>query len=136
MKNPANTMWPLRFTYRGAVVHITHKASPLVTWGASVMSVNIIPMHLRIEIDRQVREAEKAAEKIAALAAERAAQAERLAVDSPRHVQQNRESGMKNSSIMALALALRNVGAGQAVKVPAMTGDQFRQLLAWLEVLR
>ena len=89
MKNPANTMWPLRFTYRGAVVHITHKASPLVTWGASVMSVNIIPMHLRIEIDRQVREAEKAAEKIAALAAERAAQAERLAVDSPRHVQQN-----------------------------------------------
>ncbi|BDO01173.1 hypothetical protein KAM644c_07530 [Klebsiella quasipneumoniae subsp. quasipneumoniae] len=88
--NPANAMWPLRFTYRGAVVHITHKGSPLVTWGASVMSINIIPMHLRLEIDRQVREAEKAAEKIAALAAERAAQAECLAVDSPRHVQQNR----------------------------------------------
>ena len=46
------------------------------------------------------------------------------------------ESGMKNSNIMALALALRNVEAGRAVKVPAMTGDQFRQLLAWLEALR
>lgn len=43
---------------------------------------------------------------------------------------------MKNSNIMALALALCNVGAGQAVKVPAMTGLELRQLLAWLEVLR
>ncbi|MFU7833278.1 hypothetical protein [Raoultella planticola] len=43
---------------------------------------------------------------------------------------------MQNSSIMALALALRNVEAGQAVKVPAMTGQQLRQLLAWLAVLR
>jgi hypothetical protein len=31
------------------------------------------------------------------------------------------ESGMKNSNIMALALALRNIEAGQAVKIPAMT---------------
>ena len=46
------------------------------------------------------------------------------------------ESGMKNSNIMALALALRNVEAGQAVKIPAMTGQQLRQLLAWLEALR
>ncbi|MCZ9506095.1 hypothetical protein K9I53_15795 [Klebsiella quasipneumoniae] len=90
--NPANAMWPLRFTYRGAVVHITHKGSPLVTWGASVMSINIIPMHLRLEIDRQVREAEKAAEKIAALAAERAAQGGNLQGDSPRHVQTKRGS--------------------------------------------
>lgn len=82
-------MWPLRFTYRGAVVHITHKGSPLVTWGASVMSINIIPMHLRLEIDRQVREAEKAAEKIAALAAERAAQVDNLPEGNPRHIQQN-----------------------------------------------
>ncbi|HHS9995447.1 hypothetical protein [Klebsiella pneumoniae] len=43
---------------------------------------------------------------------------------------------MKNSNIMALALAFRNVEAGQAVKIPAMTGCQLRQLLAWLEVLR
>ncbi|HFN5979896.1 TPA: hypothetical protein ACHFOL_003916 [Klebsiella pneumoniae] len=43
---------------------------------------------------------------------------------------------MSNSSIMGLALALRNVEAGQAVKVPAMTGNQLRQLLAWLEALR
>ncbi|HCC2888493.1 TPA: hypothetical protein M4196_002138 [Klebsiella variicola] len=48
----------------------------------------------------------------------------------------NGESGMSNSSIMGLALALRNVEAGQAVKVPAMTGQQLRQLLAWLEALR
>ncbi|MGS3237908.1 hypothetical protein ACB377_08305 [Klebsiella michiganensis] len=87
--NLANTMWPLRFTYRGAVVYITHKVSPLVTWGASVMSVNIIPMHLRIEIEKQVREAEKAAEKIAALAAERAAQGEIRQDSTPRHIQQN-----------------------------------------------
>jgi hypothetical protein len=33
------------------------------------------------------------------------------------------ESGMKNSNIMALALALRNIEAGQAVKIPAMTGS-------------
>ncbi|GEC68526.1 hypothetical protein RTE01_31610 [Raoultella terrigena] len=46
------------------------------------------------------------------------------------------ESGMQNSSIMALALALRNVEAGQAVKIPAMSGQQLRQLLAWLEALR
>lgn len=84
--NPANAMWPLRFTYRGAVVHITHKGSPLVKWGASVMSINIVPMHLRIEIEKQTRKADK----IAALAAERAARAGCLAVDSPRHVQQNR----------------------------------------------
>lgn len=64
--NPANAMWPLRFTYRGAVVHITHKGSPLVKWGASVMSINIVPMHLRIEIEKQTRKADK----IAALAAE------------------------------------------------------------------
>ena len=43
---------------------------------------------------------------------------------------------MKNNNIMALVLALRNVEAGQAVKVPAMTGQQLRQLLAWLEALR
>ncbi|VFS66742.1 hypothetical protein [Raoultella terrigena] len=43
---------------------------------------------------------------------------------------------MQNSSIMALALALRNVEAGQAVKIPAMSGQQLRQLLAWLEALR
>lgn len=43
---------------------------------------------------------------------------------------------MSNSSIMGLALALRNVGASLAVKVPAMTGQQLRQLLEWLEVLR
>lgn len=36
---------------------------------------------------------------------------------------------------MGLALALRNVGAGQAVKIPAMTGSELRQLLAWLAVL-
>ena len=83
--NPANAMWPLRFTYRGAVVHITHKGSPLVKWGASVMSINIVPMHLRIEIEKQTRKADK----IAALAAERAAQAGNLQGDSPRHVQQN-----------------------------------------------
>lgn len=82
MKNPANTMWPLRFTYQGAVVHIPHKGSPLVTWSASVMSVNIIPMHLRIEIEKQIREAEK----IAALAAERAAQGEIRQDSTPRHI--------------------------------------------------
>lgn len=43
---------------------------------------------------------------------------------------------MPNNRIMALALALCNAGAGQAVKVPAMTGGQLRQLLAWLEALR
>ncbi|WP_277600754.1 hypothetical protein [Klebsiella quasipneumoniae] len=42
---------------------------------------------------------------------------------------------MKNSNIMALALALRNIEAGQAVKIPAMTGSELRQLLAWLAVL-
>jgi hypothetical protein len=30
-------MWPLRSTYRGAVVHITHKGRRLVKWGASVI---------------------------------------------------------------------------------------------------
>lgn len=104
MKNPANTMWPLRFTYRGAVVHITHKASPLVTWGTSVMSINIIPMHLRIEIDRQVKEAEK----IAALAAERTAQAECLAVDSPRHVQQNQRR-VRNAEQQHYGVSARGV---------------------------
>lgn len=84
--NPANAMWPLRFTYRGAVVHITHKGSPLVKWGASVMSINIVPMHLRIEIEKQTRKADK----IAALAAERAARAGCLAVDGPRHIQQSK----------------------------------------------
>ncbi|HBX3306360.1 hypothetical protein DMQ72_10550 [Klebsiella quasipneumoniae] len=48
----------------------------------------------------------------------------------------NGEKEMQNNHIMALALALCNAGAGQAVKVPAMTGGQLRQLLAWLEVLR
>lgn len=62
---------------------------------------------------------------------------------------------MQNSHIMGLALALSNVRTGQAVnpaspgevsganagsprciKIPAMTGNQLRQLLAWLEVLR
>ncbi|HBZ4110716.1 TPA: hypothetical protein MG598_28005 [Klebsiella pneumoniae] len=44
-----------------------------------------ITMHLRIEIEKQTRKADK----IAALAAERAARAGCLAVDSPRHIQQN-----------------------------------------------
>ena len=48
----------------------------------------------------------------------------------------NGEKEMPNSSIMALALALRNIEAGQAVKIPAMTGQQLRQLLAWLEALK
>ncbi|VTO32477.1 Uncharacterised protein [Klebsiella quasipneumoniae] len=43
---------------------------------------------------------------------------------------------MQNSSIMALALAVCNVEAGRTVRIPAMSGYQFRQLLAWLEVLR
>lgn len=78
--------WPLRFTYRGALVTVTHRGSPLVTWGAAVMSVNIIPMHLRIEIDRQVREAEKRA----VLAVnEEVARGGNLAEDTPRRVQQN-----------------------------------------------
>ncbi|EOE1793125.1 hypothetical protein [Citrobacter freundii] len=43
---------------------------------------------------------------------------------------------MPNQHIMALALALCNAERGQAVKVPAMTGSQLSQLLAWLEVLK
>lgn len=48
----------------------------------------------------------------------------------------NGEKEMQNSSIMGLALALRNRASGKGVKVPVMTGCQLRQLLAWLEVLR
>ncbi|HBW0854210.1 hypothetical protein QLG20_04010 [Klebsiella variicola] len=49
---------------------------------------------------------------------------------------------MSNSHIMALALRLNNAkgaeGAGdiRGVRIPALTGHQLRQLLAWLEVLR
>lgn len=43
---------------------------------------------------------------------------------------------MQNSSIMALALALRNRANGRRVKIPAMTGMELRQLLAWLEALK
>ena len=35
---------------------------------------------------------------------------------------------------MGLALALRNAGAGQAVRIPAMTRSELRQLLAVLSV--
>jgi len=43
---------------------------------------------------------------------------------------------MQNKGIMALALALRNVEQGQAVKVPTMTVSQFRLLMMWLRALR
>ncbi|ENU0751987.1 hypothetical protein P2111_000398 [Klebsiella michiganensis] len=43
---------------------------------------------------------------------------------------------MKNSNIMALALALRNIEAGQAVKIPVMTGSQLHLLMMWLQALR
>ena len=48
----------------------------------------------------------------------------------------NGEKEMQNSSIMALALALRNRANGRRVKIPAMTGMELRQLLAWLEALK
>jgi len=48
----------------------------------------------------------------------------------------NGEKEMQNSSIMALALALCNAERGQAVKVPAMTGEQLHLLMMWLSALR
>jgi len=48
----------------------------------------------------------------------------------------NGEKEMQNKGIMALALALRNVEQGQAVKVPTMTVSQFRLLMMWLRALR
>lgn len=97
------TVWPLRFSYRGAEVTVTHKCSPLITWGASVMSVNIIPMHLRIEIEKQVREAEKA-------------QAGIRQEDSPRRVQQNqrrvRNAEQPHYGVSARAVQRRSRSGG------------------------
>lgn len=106
-------VWPLRFSYRGADVTVTHKCSPLITWGASVMSVNIIPMHLRIEIEKQVREAEKRA----VLAVnEEMARAENLAVASPRRVQQNqrrvRNAEQPHYGVSARAVQRRSRSGG------------------------
>ena len=46
------------------------------------------------------------------------------------------ESGMKNSNIMALPLALCKVEDGRRVKVPAMTGSQLKALLDYIHALK
>ncbi|HBT0119495.1 TPA: hypothetical protein MA067_001242 [Klebsiella pneumoniae] len=48
----------------------------------------------------------------------------------------NGEKEMPNSSIMALALALCNVGTNSRVTIPRLTGRELRELLEWLSVLR
>lgn len=60
---------------------------------------------------------------------------------TPRAVfKQNEDIEMQNNHIMALALRLNNakgVDEGvRGVRIPALTGKQLRQLLAWLEVLK